>query len=351
MGFSGISDATIMTAAVATSVFVGVVFVGYLVRLVLMHRLAAWAAKTATTADDIILASVRFPSIIWIVMLGLYAAVQFCHISDQYLGKIEKTLMAAGLLSLTMAASSLVSRLIRNHAERLDGSGSSTSLIQNISRIVIWVTGIMVILSSLGISVAPMLATLGVGGLAVALALQDTLANLFAGVHISLNKIVRINDYVKLDSGDEGYVADINWRTTTIRTGTGNMVIVPNSRIPQSIVTNFYYPARDMAIVVPVGVHYSSDLKKVERVTCEVAKEVMRQVPGGVKDFEPVVRYHTLGDFSIQFNVVLRAQEYADQYLLKHEFIMRLMDRYAREGIVVPYPVQALNTTQERAER
>jgi small-conductance mechanosensitive channel len=351
MVFPEISEQTVTNAIVATSVFSGVVIVGYLVRMALLNRLAAWASRTSTTADDIILASIRVPSLIWMAMLGLYAAIQFCDITEHHRTVLEKTLMAAGLLSLTMASSSLAARMIRSHAEKLDGSGSSTTLIQNITRIVIWLTGIMVILSSLGVSVAPMLATLGVGGLAVALALQDTLANLFAGVHISLNKIVRINDYVKLDSGDEGYVTDINWRTTTIRTGAGNMVIVPNSKITQSIVTNFYYPAKDMAVVIPVGVHYSSDLRKVERVTCEVAREVLGQVEGGVADFEPVVRYQTLGDFSVQFNVVLRVREYGHQFLVKHEFIMRLMDRYAREGIVVPYPVQAINTIQERAER
>jgi small-conductance mechanosensitive channel len=207
----------------------------------------------------------------------------------------------------------------------------------------------MVILSSLGVSVAPILATLGVGGLAVALALQDTLANLFAGVHISVNKLVRIGDYVKLESGDEGYVTDINWRTTAIKMPSNNMVLVPNSKLTQSIITNYYYPSKDMVFVVPVGVHYNSDLKKVERVTCEVAKEVMQQVPGGVPETAPCMRYHTLGDFSIQFNVVLRVREYTDQHLLRHEFIMRLQDRYAKEGIVIPYPVQAINTAQEEA--
>jgi small-conductance mechanosensitive channel len=349
MGFLGMSETTVTNVITAACVFAGIVVAGYLIRLLLLRRLATWAATTSTTADDIVLASIRLPSFIWIVMLGIYAAIQFCDMTEHHLVILEKTLLAAGLLSLTMAASSLASRMIRTHAEKLDGSGSSTTLIQNIARLIIWVTGAMVILSSLGISVAPMLATLGVGGLAVALALQDTLANLFAGVHISLNKIVRINDYVKLDSSDEGYVTDINWRTTTIRTGAGNMVIVPNSKITQSIVTNFYYPAKDMGIVVAVGIHYNSDLAKVERITCQVAKEVLLQVPGGVKDFEPIVRYHTLGDFSIQFNVILRVQEYGDQFLLKHEFIKRLMDRYAAEGIVIPYPVQAINTAQERA--
>jgi small-conductance mechanosensitive channel len=349
MSFLNISEDTLRTAMVSTAVFCGVVALGYLVRGILLRRLAIWAEKTASSIDDIVIASIKVPSVIWMAMLGIYAALQFSTIADRQLVIIEKVLLGAGLLSVTLALSTLVSEMIKHHAARLDGSGSSTSLIQNIARIVVWATGAMVILSSLGVSVAPILATLGVGGLAVALALQDTLANLFAGVHISVNKLVRIGDYVKLESGDEGYVTDINWRTTAIRMPSNNMVLVPNSKLTQSIITNYYYPSKDMAFVVPVGVHYGSDLRKVERVTCEVAREVMQQVPGGVPETSPCIRYHTLGDFSVQFNVVLRVKEYTDQHLLKHEFIMRLQDRYAKEGIVIPYPVQAINTAQEGA--
>jgi small-conductance mechanosensitive channel len=351
MGFPDNLDPRLVSAMAFLLVFLVVVVIGYVIRGVLLRKVTTWAEKTKSSADDIVIAAVSGPSTIWIVMLGLYVALQYHPLSDRLQNMLDKVMLAAGLLSLTWALSSLATQMIRKHAEALDGAGTSTSLIQNLVRIVIWTTGIMVILGSFGISVGPMLATLGVGGLAVALALQDTLANLFAGVHISLNKIVRIGDYVRLESGSEGYVTDINWRTTTIRNGANFMVLVPNSKITQSIVTNFYYPSKDMSIVVPVGVHYSSDLKKVERITCEVAREVLLQVQGGVKDFEPVVRYHTLGDFSIQFNVVLRISEYGDQYLLKHEFIKRLMDRYEKEGIVIPYPVQAINTSQEGGQR
>ena len=105
-----------------------------------------------------------------------------------------------------------------------------------------------------------------------------------------------------------------------------------------------------MAVLVQVGVHYDSDLEKVEKVTIEVAKEVMREVKGGVPEFEPFIRYHTFGDFSINFTVILRAKEYTDQYLVKHEFIKRLHKRYKEEGIVIPYPIRAINYTQEKAK-
>jgi small-conductance mechanosensitive channel len=129
-----------------------------------------------------------------------------------------------------------------------------------------------------------------------------------------------------------------------------NVVLIPNDKLSKAIVVNYYLPDQELAVPVNVGVHYTSDLKKVERVTVEVAREVMKEVPGGVPQFEPVVRYHTLGDFSVNFTVVLRAKEFVDQYLIKHEFIKRLHERYAKEGICIPYPVRAINYEQEKAD-
>jgi len=350
MPFPEFSSETIEAALFSASAFGIVVVIGIIVRRVVLGRLEAWSKRTKSTIDDVVAAAIRTPSIIWILMLALYVAVQFLPLGLHKLEIIEKVLLAAGLFSLTLALSSLATQLIDRHAAKLDTSGGSTSLMRNIARIIVWVTGVLVILSSLGISIGPMLATLGVGGLAVALALQDTLANLFAGVHISLNKIVRIGDYVKLESGEEGYVTDINWRTTTIRMLANNMIIVPNSKLTQSIITNYYYPAKEMAVLVQVGVHYGSDLAHVERVTCEVGREVMKQVQGGVRDFEPFIRYHTFADSSINFTVILRGMEYVDQHLLKHEFIKRLQKRYAEEGICIPFPIRAINMSQENAQ-
>jgi small-conductance mechanosensitive channel len=124
---------------------------------------------------------------------------------------------------------------------------------------------------------------------------------------------------------------------------------VPNEKLAKAIVTNYYFPDKEMAVLVNLGVHYNSDLKKVEKITCEVAKEVMKTVTGGVPGFEPFIRYHTFADFSINFTVILRAKEFVDQYLIKHEFVKRLHERYAKEGIVIPYPIRAINNEQEKS--
>ena len=207
----------------------------------------------------------------------------------------------------------------------------------------------MILLDSFGVSITPLLASLGIGSLAVALALQPTLENFFSGIQIVMDKPVKVGQFVKLDSGEEGYIYKVGWRSTWIRMLPNNVVVIPNKVLVNSKVLNYYYPEQEMAVLVQVGVHYESDLKKVERVTCEVAKEVMKEVQGGVPGFDPFIRYHTFNDFSIDFTVILRAEEFVANYLVKHEFIKRLHERYAKEGIVIPYPIRAINYEQEKA--
>jgi small-conductance mechanosensitive channel len=242
----------------------------------------------------------------------------------------------------------IISKLIKVYSGKIETALPVTSLTQIIARIVIFTVGLLVILNTLGISITPILATLGIGGLAVALALQDTFSNIFSGFYLVIAKQIRPGDYIKLDSGEEGYVIDINWRTTQIRMLSNNMILVPNEKITKVIVTNFYLPNKELAVLVNLGVHYKSDLKVVEKITSEVAKEVMKSVPGGVAEFEPFIRYNAFSDFTINFTVILRAKEFVDQYLVKHEFIKRLHERYKKEGIVIPYPIRAVNYEQEK---
>ena len=217
-----------------------------------------------------------------------------------------------------------------------------TSLTRNVAWTLIAVLGLLVILNGLGLSITPMLTALGVGGLAVALALQEPLANFFAGLFITLAGQIRVGDYVKLDSGQEGYVVDFSWRSTRLRMLANNLIVVPNAKLAQAIVVNHHLPSQDLAVLVDVGVDYASDLRHVERVVVDVGREVMREVAGGVPDFEPFIRYHTFGDSSINFSVILRAKEFVDQYLIKHEFVKRLHTRFNGEGIVIPFPIRTI---------
>ncbi len=209
-------------------------------------------------------------------------------------------------------------------------------------RIVVVSLGSLVVLDNLGISITPLLASLGVGSVAVALALQDTLNNFFSGVYVLADRPIQIDDYIRLEDGTEGFVSRIGWRSTHIRLPTNSVVVVPNSKIASSQLTNYNMPSHETAFKVEVSVSYDSDLNIVERVCVEVAREVMARVPVGVDSFEPVVRYHTFADSSVNFAVVLQTKNFSDSGILKHEFIKALHARFKKEGIDIPFPHRVL---------
>jgi small-conductance mechanosensitive channel len=152
-----------------------------------------------------------------------------------------------------------------------------------------------------------------------------------------VSKQIKMGDFVKLSTGEEGYVVDMNWRNTTIKTPHENMVVVPNQRIASSIITNYTQPLAECSISIPIGVSYQSDLDHVERVTVAVAKEILQETEGGVKSFEPFIRYGSFTGSSIDFTVILRVKTVTDQNLIRHVFIKKIYARYQQEGIIIPF--------------
>lgn len=320
----------------------GVFLVGLMLRRFLMRNLSRWAAATKWQWDDLLVAALRGPFVLWCLVAGLYVAVVASPASAGVVSVSGRILSVLWVFSLTLVALRIVDQIIRRYGAQLTTTLPLTSLTQNLAKGIVLVVGALIILNGLGISIAPMLTALGIGGLAVALALQDTLSNLFSGIYVTAARQVRVGDYIKLESGEEGYVVDIAWRSTRIRNLPNNWIIIPNTKLAQAIVTNYNLPSQDMAVLVQVGVDYRSDLEKVERVTCEAAKEVMRKVPGGVPEFDPFIRCHTFADSSINFTVILRAKTFVDQYLIKHEFVKNLHRAFAQEGITIPFPIRTV---------
>ena len=333
---------------VAAIYIIGGFVVGFVFEKIVLAELRHIAKKTPWKGDNVIINSLRGMVIIWLLIAGIYGAILSTPMSPSLLAHLKQILLVVVILSGTLVIARMTSGLVSIYVQREDVPLPSTSIFRNLTKLLIFLIGVMVILQSLGISITPILTALGVGGLAAALALQPTLANLFSGLQIIAAKELHPGDYVKLDSGEEGYVADITWRNTIIRALPNNMIIVPNSKIASTIVTNYYQPEQETAVLIQVGVSYDSDLKKVEKVTIEVGAEIMKEVEGGVPEFEPFIRYHTFDDFSINFTVILRTKEYVGNYLIKHEFIKRLHERYDKEGIVIPFPIRTVYMPEDK---
>ena len=285
------------------------------------------------------------------LVVGLYWIVNTINIIEPLTRLFSYILFTVIILSITRVAARTINGFISLHIESSQQKLPKTTLLNTILNFVIYAMGVLVVLQYYGISIAPILTAMGVGGMAVALALQETLANIFSGLHLILSKQLRLDDYIKLSTGEEGRVTDITWRFTTIvPAGGGNMIVIPNQKIASSNITNYSMPRKDIVISIPVGVAYDSDLDKVERVTLDVAKEVMAQIDKDVK-MEPAVRFHTFGESSIDFNVVLHSSYFEHQFLLKHEFIKALTRRYREEGIEIPYPTRTVLQPEEPATR
>lgn len=313
---------------------------------VILRWLGERASRTRWSGDDVIVDAVRTLVPCAAIAAGAAAAAAALPLTPRTGRNVTMTLTALLVLAATLTAARVVTRLVKSLAQSRSGVAGSATIFVNITRVVVLAMGFLVMLQTLGVSIAPLLTALGVGGLAVALALQDTLANLFAGVHILAAKTVQPGDYIRLSSGEEGYVVDINWRNTVVRQLSNNLVIIPNAQLAGTNMTNFSRPEQDLSIMVQVGVSYDSDLEQVERVTTEVVENVMKDVDGALPEHEPAVRFHTFGDSRISFTVILGVGEFSDQYRIKHEFIKQLHQRYRDEGIRVPSPVRTVNVQQ-----
>jgi small-conductance mechanosensitive channel len=277
------------------------------------------------------------------ILIALYVSMEILTIPPRPLMFLERIFRSLVIMSVTLLVARLTAGYLKQKFGKSTGAFASTSILVTTIDLGVYSVGILFLLQSFGVSISPLLTALGVGGLAAALALQDTLANLFSGINILVAKQIKIGDFVRLSTGEEGHVVDMSWRNTTIRTGTENMVVIPNQKFATTTITNFAQPFAECTIAVPVGVGYDCDLDHAERVTVEVAKAVLRETAGGVASFEPVVRYVAFAESSISFNVILRVKSVTDQYLVRHEFIKRLHAVFRREGIKIPFPTRTIN--------
>src|SRR5919198_878824 len=255
---------------------------GLLLRRMLERRLSRAGRATPSPIAGLVAGPLGGPVVVWTTITALYVAAEVAALPPGVGRVVRQTLLVLVILSVTWALAGVAGALVARAAARARGALPSSSLITNLARITVLAVGILIALQALNISITPLITALGVGGLAVGLALQETLANLFAGIHIVTSRQIRPGDFVRLSSGEEGYVQDVTWRYTTIRQLPNNVTIVPNAKLASAVTTNYYLPERELAVLVDVAVSYDSDPEQVERVTIDVARQVQRTVLGGV---------------------------------------------------------------------
>ncbi len=275
-----------------------------------------------------------------ITLLCIDFVVEFIKVKDSLKDKLKTLISVIIIITITLILESLTEKIIKNQLKSREIV--IPSLIWYIIKAIFLTLGTLIALERMGISLTPIITTLGIGSLAVALALQDPLKDLFSGINLTITKKIKPGDYIRLENGIEGIVEDISWNSTMIRQPSNNMIIIPNSTLTKSIITNYNLPSLDTLINIEVGVSYDSDLDKVEKITLEVAKEILKKFVGETEDFKPIVRYRSFGEYSINLIAILKAKSYQDQFIIRHEFMKELYKRFKKEGIEIPFPTKTV---------
>lgn len=342
------SDITWMRWAIAGGIVALSILLAFLSKYILGAIAKPFTKKTKTIIDDLILEAIIAPVFAWLLAGGLWiAAIRLIDAKEKE-DIVHKIFIIIFIGIAAVAVSRILHALLHWYSIEIAPNTKSDfddrliPLLTRVADIIVYSFAFLIILGRLGIDIGPYLAGLGIGGLAVALALQPTLTNFLSGTYVISDSIIRKGDYIQLESGVEGTVEEIGWRITKIRHWQGNLIILPNSKLSDAVVTDFEKPDTSMVFGVDGGISYNSDLDKVERVITEVASDVMKNFPEGGKDFAPVVRFKNFGDSNIIFSVVLKAENRGASFVLKHHFIKALHKRFQNEGIVMEFPVRKL---------
>lgn len=304
-----------------------------------------------------VIGALRIPIALLIILYGVRQALTLLSQSSaQSLGFISDlndlgqnvwTVAIIGLACYTL--SRLVRAFMRWYSARAPRETRTAlntviwPILLRITSIIIFILGALVALDIMGIPVTPLLAGLGIGGIAIALALSPTIASFIAGTYVVAEGNISEGDYVEIDAERAGFVTSVGWRSTVLRSRFNNLIVVPNNLITESIVTNYTTPTPAVTGVVENGVSYDSDLKHVEQVSLEVAREVIEESENANSEFEPRFRFFQFADSNINFRIIFQGVDRVATVEIQHQIIMRLHARFKEEGIEINYPVRKLN--------
>lgn len=323
----------------------------WLLRVVVLRRLRQLSAKTQNHVDDALVDLVD-RAITPALVLGVVAiTLGVLRLPQSFRHITNRILLLATLAVVLYYASKAVQLLLNAWLLRRVPTESMRDPIRFAVHVVFAGLAVMIVLDNLGISLTAVWTTLGVGSVAIALALQDTLSNFFAGVYLRLDNPLHIGDYIKLEGGEEGYVVQLGWRSSRIRTLPNNVVVVPNAKLSSSILTNYSLPEPAMSLLISISVSYQDDPEQVERVLIEEATLAADEVQGLMKDPAPFVRFIPgFGESSLDFTLICRVSSFVDQYLAQHELRKRILARFRCEGIQIPFPQRDVHMHQTQSK-
>lgn len=340
----------------ALGVFTALLLAAATVQVAFQLLLRRRSAARPGSVDVLVLRAVRGPAVLFVILLGFFLAflvlANLTHEAFDVVSDWDPWIRKAWVVVIIAEVAYLTSHLTQVVIEwyiRAIAARTATDLdakllppVKRVLPLIIYAIGTLVALDSVDVSISPLLAGLGIGGLAVALAVQPTLSNFFAGTYLITEGELKIGDYIELTTGSAGYVVEVGWRSTKIRSWLNNLVIIPNSTLAQAIVTNYYSPTPAMNVLLYCGVSYASDLAHVEKVVMEELRAIVDTCDDAVKDAVPFFGFSDFADSNIRFWVFVQAKDRNGSFVVTSEVIKRIHGRFKLEGIEINYPMRKL---------
>ncbi|MFA5318024.1 MAG: mechanosensitive ion channel family protein [Patescibacteria group bacterium] len=330
--------------------YVAVFYVASFVITILTNIIGRFASKTKTDLDDRIIKAIKLPIRYLAIILGLFYGIKYSGIYFSIGGyglndalKILVILLAAFAVARIIKA--IMKWIANKKRKETKSRGGDTLFIffRKIINVAVYLVALIIILGQLGIEIGPLLAGLGVAGIAIALGLQKTLENLFAAVFLVLDKTINIGDYVELNGGTRGHIADISWRATTITTLGENTIIIPNSDFVNQTVTSFDWPTSQQYMSVTVGVAYDSDFIKVEKVLEKIVKFILQKEKMKLDGNDPIIRFDELGDSAVTVKAIFKVDRAADENKIRGLVNREILVNFAKEKINIPFPQRVVH--------
>ena len=328
---------------ISLAFILGAIVLGRLVRWFAEKILPKLTAKTETQLDDVLVEVLKAPMLFALTLVGYRIGIKRLSMPANVMEMMADAYKFLLVISTTWFISRAVSTFINvvlkekvnDESSRMDEH--ALSLIKKVSSFVIWSIGVITALNNAGVDVGALIAGLGIGGVAIALAAQDTAKNIFAGMMILFDRPFKIGELITID-GTTGYVEDMGIRSTKLRTYSGQLVVIPNYKTADSNLTNITRePSR--RIELNVGLTYSTTPEQMRQ-----AMDILRNLPSSVTGIEEKVKVYftSFGDFSLNITCWYYIKKDSDLFETQSAVNLHVLDEFNAHGLDFAFPTQTL---------
>ncbi|MBI2573248.1 mechanosensitive ion channel family protein [Candidatus Woesearchaeota archaeon] len=311
--------------------------------------LKVFAKKTETLFDDLFVEKTRRPIFLFLFTSGFELALRHVGVLSWVLLVTDALLAIFFLFFLSRLLDTIVQTWGHQLALKTETKIDEVllPLLHKVTKVIFILIGFLWILHIWHIDITPYLAGVGISGVILGLALQDSLKNLFGGVSLLLDETYHIGDKVRLESGDLGTIIDIGLRSTKMVTFDNEVIYIPNGYLANSRVRNYARPDTKVRVKVMFGVEYGSDPAKVRKTIFDVVSKTL----GVLKDPVPQVQFMEMGDFALKFRLTFWIPHWDQEHAKKIEMTEKVYTALNKAGIVIAFPTQIVHLMNEPVKK